>query len=656
MRCSSDKDVPELNMKGQQGKKLLRYRTDIDGLRAVAVLSVVLYHLGIFEVPGGFAGVDVFFVISGYLISKIIFSEISEGSFSIVRFYERRCRRILPAFFAVSIVTAFAAYRLFYPQELIDFAHSLLAAALFCANIFFFATSNYFSPAATRLPLLHYWSLGVEEQFYLLFPAVVLGIRRLRPGALQPAIVVSLVLSLLASGFFTQSHPATAFYLLPFRAFELMMGSVLAFPSLREPKDARMASAVTMVGMALLAVSIFCFHDTMIYPGFAAAVPCLGAACVLWGGSGVQTWAYHAFSIRPLRAVGKISYSLYLVHWPIIVFGMQLTQDMNPIVRNTALFLLSIAAASISYYLIEQPFRKTTISSRSRIFGLSSLVIAATVGVAAVIVAKNGFPNRYNSQVARVLDTMNFDYRRAFRLGQCFMNPNEPATDFDVSKCVPAAGKRRAVVWGDSTAADLYAGLSVVSKSYGFSVGQISHSNCPPVVGVYINAPLPSTCDEFNEQAIAEIMKDRPNLVILSSLWWAYWVMSGNNLIHFQQTVRMLRNANIPVIIIGPQPYYDIAVPRIVADKMLNKGDTNERANADSFSDDTAMADVARQEGIPYISVVKTICIGGECLMTSPDGLPLEWDRFHLTTEGSQFFVRRVASDIFDNPALRSDE
>jgi peptidoglycan/LPS O-acetylase OafA/YrhL len=634
---------------------LFHYRTDIDGLRAVAVLSVVLFHLGIYEIPGGFVGVDIFFVISGYLISRIIFSDILGRTFSILRFYEHRARRIFPAFFAVSFLTTFTAYRLFYPQDLIGFAHSLFAAALFGVNIFFFATSNYFSPAATRLPLLHYWSLGVEEQYYFLFPAIILVIQRLRAAALQPVIIVGFVFSLLASGLLTQAHPTAAFYLLPFRAFEFLIGSILAFPSLRVPKDVRIASAISVLGLALLAGSIFCFQNTMIYPGFAAVVPCLGTAFVLWGGSGVRTLVYKTFSIWPLRAVGKISYSLYLVHWPIIVFGIQLTQEMNPIVRNTLLFLLSIAAASVSYFLIEQPFRKIRISSKSWaskswVFGLSSFFIVATMSVAVVIIDKKGFPNRYDAQVSRVSAVTAYRWEVPFRLGQCFISLKYTNADFDVPKCLPVDGKMHVVLWGDSMAADLYSGISIVSKSYGFSTGQVTYGGCPPIYDASVTNPPPNSCFAFNRMAIADIIKYRPNLVILSARWYLIFEDSKHdpNLELFQQEVRILQNANIPVIIVGQQPVYVTDVPFIIANRMRNKGETDGRVIPAAASSEKIMAAIARENNIPYISILNTICVGRECPLTTPEGFPMEFDVDHLTAEGSLLVATRIASDLFE--------
>lgn len=630
----------------------LRYRSDIDGLRAIAVLSVVLFHFRLHTFRGGFVGVDIFFVISGYLISKIIINEAFDGTFSIISFYERRARRILPALFAVSIAVTYGAYCLFSPPELIYFAKSLWASTLFGANIFFFETLNYFSPAATRLPLLHFWSLGVEEQFYLLFPALIIAIHRFWPRVLKPVILVILLASLLASGLLTHQHPEATFYLLPFRAFEFMIGSILAFPSLPAPKGRKTAIAVTSLGLVLLVHSILSLKATMDFPGFLALIPCLGTACVLWGGSGERTWVYAVLSLAPLRAVGRISYSLYLVHWPIIVFGLQLLPNMPPIYRNTIFFGLSIGAAIASYYLIEQPFRTNHFWNRPRIFTFSAFAIAAPLALGGVIVANHGFSYHYTQQDLHILNMGGYDWHTGYRGGQCFLDPDQRASAFDVSKCLPESKEKRAVLWGDSTAADLYVGLSGLSKSYGFSIGQATASACAPIVGS--DVPDRPFCKEFNDKVLLLLLKHHPDLVILS----AQWPNDPNDIANFQKTVAKLKDAKIPMMIIGRQPQYDASIPLLIIQKThKHKGHHTfyEPILPDVIPINNRIASIAKEDNIPFISILKTICTNGRCLITLPNGDPLEFDGLHFTGEGSQFIAEKIASRIFATAGSQED-
>ena len=235
----------------------MKYRSDIDGLRAIAVLSVVIFHLNVGLLPGGFVGVDIFFVISGYLISKIIYTETGSDSFSIANFYVRRARRILPAFLSVIVATSVAAYCLQYPSELANYAKSVIASALFSANIYFYATLNYFSPSADEIPLLHLWSLGIEEQFYIFFPLIILGFSKFSKRLIPAAIVIMLAASLFFSQQLLSTSPTESFYLLPFRAFELLIGSLIALPALHIKKPPIISLCMFALGMAGLAYPIF---------------------------------------------------------------------------------------------------------------------------------------------------------------------------------------------------------------------------------------------------------------------------------------------------------------------------------------------------------------------------------------------------------------
>ena len=292
----------------------MTYRADIDGLRALAVLAVISFHLN-FGLPGGFIGVDIFFVISGYLITGITVAGIRSRSFSALEFYARRARRILPGLISTLIASSIAAGTILYPPQLIAFAKSAIAAVLFSANIHFLAVSGYFAPAAEAIPLLHLWSLGIEEQFYILFPAIALlcarGSRKLYPVVLIALCAASLVASQLMLG----KDPALAFYLLPFRGYELLMGCLLALPAARSRfKSGPGSQAAALAGAALVIGPVLFFGPATAYPGLPAAIPALGTALIIKAGEARSTMISKLLSARLLVGIGKISYSLYLVH------------------------------------------------------------------------------------------------------------------------------------------------------------------------------------------------------------------------------------------------------------------------------------------------------------------------------------------------------
>src|SRR5271170_3095038 len=294
-----------------------RYRPEIDGLRALAILPVLLFHYRVSPFRGGFVGVDVFFVISGYLITQLIEAERREGRFSIARFYERRVRRIFPALFVMLTAATIAAAFILFPVDLVRYANSLLATAGFAANFEFWREAGYFDVAAAEKPLLHLWSIAVEEQFYLVFPALLLLFQSRR-------VAITLAIFVLSFAFAVWGvihAPSAAFYLLPGRAWELMLGALLALHAVPFIERRWIREALAVTGIALIAIAVFGYSKDTPFPGAAALLPCLGAALVIYSSVPGITSASAVLSLPPLVFVGRISYSLYLWHWPLYVFA-----------------------------------------------------------------------------------------------------------------------------------------------------------------------------------------------------------------------------------------------------------------------------------------------------------------------------------------------
>ncbi len=357
-----------------------RYRPDIDGLRAVAIVPVLLFHAGVGAFSGGFVGVDVFFVISGFLITGLIRHEMDSGSFSIANFYERRIRRILPALFAMMIVTAALSAWLLLPGDLADFGKSVAGTSLFASNFLFWQESGYFAPAAEETPLLHTWSLAVEEQFYILFP-LFLAFVASRPGKPYVAATVAVVVpSFLLSVAGVAFARDAAFYLAPFRAWELGLGALLALGVVRPSHDVRVRNAAALAGAAAIAWSVFQYSAGTAFPGAAALLPCVGAAAIIWAGSGGHNLVGDALSWRPVVLVGLVSYSLYLWHWPLLALGRYYAVRDLTAVETTVVLAVAALAAVASWRYVERPFRgKSGILDRRQLFRTTVAVTGGAV-------------------------------------------------------------------------------------------------------------------------------------------------------------------------------------------------------------------------------------------------------------------------------------
>jgi peptidoglycan/LPS O-acetylase OafA/YrhL len=379
----------------------MKYRADIDGLRAVAILPVVIFHSG-FAFAGGFIGVDVFFVISGFLITTIIAGEIGEGRFSILTFYERRARRILPAFVAVVAVTSAVAVLIMLPKDLESFGNSLWSAALFSSNIFFWVeSSDYFGVQSELKPLLHSWSLAVEEQFYIVFPLVLLALHRLRLWRFAfAACALGFILSFLLSVYGVRYASMATYYLLPTRAWELLAGSLLALGVIPPPRSKPQAEVEAVAGLALILAAVFTYDSYTPFPGLMALPPVLGAALVIHSGMG--GWLPRAAApLRslPLRSIGVISYSLYLWHWPIIVLGNYYAIERSPAL-SAALIGLSIAAAILCWHFVERPFRgKGAVFVRPALFAAAAASLAACVFAGGYAASSDGLPWRVPKEI-----------------------------------------------------------------------------------------------------------------------------------------------------------------------------------------------------------------------------------------------------------------
>ena len=477
----------------------MKYRAEIDGLRALAVLPVILFHAGFEWFSGGFVGVDIFFVISGYLITTIIISEMAEGKFSIINFYERRARRILPALFFVMAACLPFAWLWLTPSDLEDFGQSLVAVSTFSSNILFWRESGYFDTAAELKPLLHTWSLAVEEQYYILFPIFIILTWRL--GLKWVLILLSIVflVSLGAAQWSAYNAPDAAFYLLPTRGWELLVGVFAAFYLKYNTylKSHSINQALSLLGFGMIVFSIIAFDKKTPFPSLYTLIPTIGTGLLILCAV-PKTVIHKLLSLKFIVGIGLISYSAYLWHQPLLAFAKHVFSEEVPELLMLCLCLMSLVAAWFSWRFIETPFRNRKRFDRASIFRLSAVGILMFSTIGLTLHFTNGLERlwllSYSIEERRIYEIikLNTDYDMYDRMysSNCKLWAKDvsdlPIAEFD--QCSERFGSPL-VVLGDSHAMTVY-NIFARSEAYEFVVG-LSQVNCrphTPKVGCHYNS------------------------------------------------------------------------------------------------------------------------------------------------------------------------
>lgn len=609
------------------------YRPDIDGLRALAVLSVLLFHAGVPGVPGGFVGVDVFFVISGFLICGMIESQIHEQNFSLGNFYKRRIMRIFPALAVVMIATSVVSYRYYLPIELNDYALSLVAAAFSVSNIYFAYTTGYFDAPALTKPLLHTWSLGVEEQFYFVIPLIILYTTRLIPGYLRTVLIIALALSLIVAVYGFHYHPAKAFYLTPCRTWELVLGALLSNGAQLMPASKRLRDLVSIAGLTLILGIVFLapsYTPVLTMTGLAS----LGAALIISSSSGghLPSFAGHLLAFAPVRFVGLISYSVYLWHWPIIVFersGAVSGIDLPLGTSQVIVIVLSLVAGAASWFFIETPFRISTAKTQTRVvFGVSSATTFALCCIGFAFVKLEGVPSRFSHQVLQLAAYLGYDSSTAYRHGQCYLTSDRQS--FDEALCLNVTADRpNYLLVGDSFAAHLWLGLSKALPNV--NILQASMGQCRPVIAATWIVDS-GACLKFRNLIFDKFLGEtKVGKVLLAAAW------KNDDVAYLLDTIDYLRVRGITTVVIGPLVEYERPLPRLLADEILRNDPllAQRMRSAEIPVRDRMMKALVMERGADYVSVYDAACPNGVCREITEDGIPIQFDTGHLTAEGS---------------------
>lgn len=501
----------------------LHYRPEVDGLRSLAVLPVILFHAGFSLFSGGFVGVDVFFVISGYLITSIILAEMLKGKFSLVNFYERRARRILPSLFVMMLVCLPLAWVWLDPLDFKSFSKSLIAVPVFSSNILFWRESGYFDAAAEMKPLLHTWTLAVEEQYYLFFPLILMACWKLGRRAIVALLAVMAAASLVLAQQGALADSPAAFYLLHARAWELLVGSFIAFYFSWRPRQLQgtaLNQLGSLAGVGLIGYAVLAFDHSTPFPGLYALVPTLGAALVIVFAN-PHTLVGRVLATRPLVMVGLISYSAYLWHQPVFAFARNSSLVEPGPVAMLGLAALSLVLAYLSWRYVEQIFRDRTSISRPQIFRFSALASVLFIGVGVAGFLNNGFSNRFNVDPDVLTAFNDPDIRNScdagydgsgFGIDFCFFGAPHNQTAPDVA------------VFGDSHSEALLPAFDMAGKQLGKSIVHLGVGGCPPLLGVDVAVGnyAPGACQSLAQREYDYVKSNGIKKVILVSRWTLY--------------------------------------------------------------------------------------------------------------------------------------
>lgn len=662
----------------------LAYRSDIDGLRAIAVGSVVLFHARIPPFTGGYIGVDVFFVISGFLITSILHQEMTAGTYSLADFYDRRIRRIFPALFLMMAATTLFAALILMPRQMQGYVGTLVPSALFFANIHFENLLNYFGPAADEVPLLHLWSLAVEEQFYIFFPLVLfvlmkLGGRRLAVGGLTLIALASLAYA----ESIVESEQSAAFFLLQSRAWELLAGSLLAMVTLpRLPEKA--ASWLGIAGAAAIVIPVFAYDKQTVFPGLWALPPVLGAVAIIHSGAfAPRGIVARALSLKGLVYVGRISYALYLWHWPMLVLIAIWKGRHTTYIESGIVILAAGVISGLSLKYVETPLRRGSALGGRRLLriGAGACAILLTVGVALALqkVGRGVFPiSRLGAAAEAAADDRSV-FQRSCNNNARFWTPDQMQP---IALCArgpgAATGSYDVLVWGDSHAGATFLGLAEAVEKLGLTARLQTMAGCPPLVGGIARQEHNNgaVCASYVNAVMDEIRRVKPKVVVLVSRWSLWTTLSGKGFAlvspevpggtardrasservfahMMERTVAELRKIGPQVIVLGQSPEYKPAPAGCVATREFNQTGgsdacmTQTRDKAMKIigpANEVILATAGRHDGAAAFRMADIFCRDDRC--TAGEGARFYYvDGDHLSVTGTRH--------AFENKALR---
>lgn len=628
-------------------RNLKNYRSDIDGLRALAVLGVLGFHAfpGIF--PGGFIGVDIFFVISGFLIADHLFKDLARHQFSLVDFYSRRIRRIFPGLAIVLFFSLIAGWFLLLPGDYAQLGKHSLAGVTFISNIILWSEVGYFDQASHTKPLLHLWSLGIEAQFYIFFPIVLCVIWKMQ-RAIGCLLLVITAFCFALNAYFVAIDISATFYSPLTRFWEFSVGGVIALqqrrlPQVHDHSYTWIKNYASCIGIGLIVWAVIFLSGQSMFPGWWALLPVGGAGVLIWAGP--QAIVNKLFlSNRLMVWVGLISFPLYLWHWPLLVFAQLDASEPLSRTMRIAILVLSFLLAWLTYRFIERPARQGPLLQGGARALLTAFVGLGLLGMAVYLLA--GIPSRMPAFIQQI-SAIEFDHTIRTRVGTCFLVTGQTSKDF--SKCADelAAGRTTALLVGDSHASHLYPGLSSRFGQH-TNIIQRTAGGCPPVFGTQVDQ-LNKLCQEVSQYTQALIMQSRPEIVILAANWLFYESLD------LKETILWLKSAGVEkIVVVGPVPQWRES---LIKQLYLNYRRTGQEEiprdmslglNPRVFEADSKIAEIASLMKVDYLSVREILCHTLACLTrygTSPETL-MTWDYGHLTNGASEYLVSKFPNFV----------
>lgn len=603
-----------------------KFRLDINGLRAFALISVVLYHFGVPYVSGGFIGVDVFFVISGFLMTGIVLERVDHKG--VLDFYIARFLRIVPALvFAILLLMIFGLFTL-STNEYEALIKNAISSLLFYSNNYYAIHSSYFDSSSEFNFLLHTWSLSVEWQFYILYPLLVIIVKKLRfPVGLSLSVILAMSLAITLMR--VTGTKEDIFYLIPTRAWEMLAGGLVYIASVRY-KMPEWIKHCEVYGIVLIVVAVVILHSNGYWPSYSALAPVLGASMVILANKQNSLFT----SNRIAQWVGKISYSVYLWHWPVIVAMKHYDIEFSAINIFFGV-IVSFALGDISYRTIENTLRKRVKLQ------FNIVLFSSTLALCLFVMFTKGVSFRFSDTLKQVVE-----YRMdnsPWRPDICFLNPDQDYSAF--SKCQDKMTEKSFVVWGDSHAAHLMPGLkSVFGNS--LNITQRTASLCPPIIGLQKDdRPY---CKDINDMVAKEISDNKPTTVLMSALWPVYPMRD-----YLPETIKFLKDNKVKnIIIVGPFPVWKKTMIDTIEDMGINSGRTVPWSMTDETrnlrDNDKYLRELAKEHSLTYISPLETMCTESYCkaIIGNRIAYPIQYDNAHLTPEGSGWFIEEVKKQI----------
>ncbi len=617
----------------------MKFRPDIEGLRALAIVPVVVFHAWPAALPGGFVGVDIFFVISGYLITTLLLQRLAAGTYSIGSFYAARIRRIFPALFAMLAILVPACLLLLEPAALREFGRLLGATGLFVSNIELYRTTGYFEGAADLKPLLHTWSLAVEEQYYIVFPLLLALLWRFARQRIGMVLLGVGLVSLAYCLWLMRRDAELAFYSAPARTFELMIGSGLAWWVSRDEasptRPAWLDQGVGWVALAALVSSLLLMRADQAFPGPLALWPCLATAALIWVGASKRAVATRWLAAPPLRWLGAMSFSLYLWHWPVLVLTHHLVLDLPTPWQAALAVALSVALAWASLRWVEAPVRQSRVAQPIMLAAGASTIFASLAVAWALTVASDqraAQPGRDATLRAGAND-FSPDRKRCHSSGNRWL-------DYD-ARCLfgPEAAPATLAVWGDSHGVEIARALG--DQASGRRVAQLTGSTCPPALDY--TPPGRPRCAAVNRALIERLSQDASvDSVLLAARYEVY--LNAPDAAAFEagmaESVRRLRQAGKLVLLLDPLPTYHYPIPAALAQRwhrgldLAQQGLTPLQYEARQVDSLALVQKLAAGGQARRVAIGEVLCAGSRCAVLDGDR-SFYFDDNHLSMRGA---------------------